>query len=138
MIDFFSEDIEFDFKNTELITAKIKYAIRIEKKYEVDLNIIFCSDNYLLKMNKKYLNHDYFTDVITFDYSENNKLSGDIFISIETVKENALQYYVDFSDELERVILHGVLHLIGYNDKSEKEKKIMREKEDFYMDYSSV
>ena len=98
-----------------------------------DINIIFCDDAFLLIKNKKYLNHSSLTDILTFDFSTEKSLSGDIFISTERVKENATKYNVPFNNELNRVIIHGVLHLLGYKDKTEKEKKIMRKKEDFYL-----
>ena len=98
-----------------------------------DISIIFCSDRYILDVNIKYLSHDYFTDIITFDYCEGNKLSGDLFISIDSVKENASFYGTEFTDELNRVIVHGILHLIGYDDHSDDEVKQMREKEDYYL-----
>jgi rRNA maturation RNase YbeY len=94
-----------------------------------------------LDINVKYLDHNYFTDIITFDYVEGNTISGDLFISIETVKENAKEYNITWIKELYRVILHGILHLVGYNDKSEKERKIMREKENYYLktvDFSKI
>ena len=98
-----------------------------------DINIIFCDDAFLLIKNKKYLNHSSLTDILTFDFSTKKSLSGDIFISTERVKENATKYNVSFNKELNRVIIHGILHLLGYKDKTEKEKKIMRKKEDFYL-----
>ena len=98
-----------------------------------NINIIFCSDNYILDVNMKYLQHDYFTDIITFDYCEKNVLSGDLFISIDSVRENALFYGTEFSDELNRVMVHGVLHLAGYDDHTEEEIKTMRSKEDYYL-----
>lgn len=98
-----------------------------------DLNIIFCSDTYLLKINQQYLEHDYYTDVITFDYSEEGIISGDIFISVDRVRENSYIYKVSFNEELNRVIIHGVLHLLGYGDKDAHLKKIMTEKENFYL-----
>jgi rRNA maturation RNase YbeY len=98
-----------------------------------DISIVFCSDDYLKVINLKYLNHDYYTDVITFDYSENNRISGDLFISIDRVNENAGLNNINFIQELYRVIIHGVLHLCGYNDKTVKEKKEIREKEDFFL-----
>ena len=97
------------------------------------LTYVFCSDPYLHKMNVEYLNHDTFTDIITFNYCENTIISGDIFISVDRVRENALKYDVLFEDELDRVIVHGVLHLIGYNDKSKEEQAEMRGKEEFYL-----
>ena len=98
-----------------------------------DLSIIFCSDNYILDVNMRYLQHDYFTDIITFDYCEENVLSGDLFISIDSVRENAVLYGAEFEDELNRVMVHGLLHLIGYDDHTEEEQKTMREKEDYYL-----
>lgn len=98
-----------------------------------DISIIFCSDNYILDVNIKYLHHDYFTDIITFDYCEGNVLSGDLFISIDSVRENAVEYGTEFEDELNRVIVHGVLHLIGYDDHTEEDQKEMRSKEDYYL-----
>ena len=100
-----------------------------------EIGIILCSDRYLLNINKEYLGHNYYTDIITFDYVENNTINGDLFISIERVKENAKLFNTDFVNELWRVIFHGVLHLIGYNDKTEEEQKLMRGKEDYYLQY---
>ena len=98
-----------------------------------NINIIFCSDEYLLKINKQYLEHDYYTDIITFNYVENDIIAGDLFISYERIKENAESYETEVKREVVRVVFHGILHLVGYNDKTESEKKIMREKEDFYL-----
>ena len=98
------------------------------------INIIFCSDNYILDVNMKYLQHDYFTDIITFDYCEKDILSGDLFISIDSVRENALFYGTEFPEELNRVMVHGVLHLIGYDDHTEDDIKTMRSKENYYLD----
>ena len=98
-----------------------------------DGNIIFCSDNYILDVNLKYLQHDYFTDIITFDYCENNVLSGDLFISVDSVRENSVFYNTEFEDELNRVMVHGILHLIGYDDHTEEDQKVMREKENYYL-----
>ena len=100
-----------------------------------DINIIFCSDNYVLDVNIKYLSHDYFTDIITFDYCEGNTLSGDLFISVDSVKENSIFYNTEFQTELNRVIVHGVLHLAGYDDHSDEDIKIMRTKEDYYLSF---
>ena len=99
-----------------------------------DINIIFCSDNYILDVNMKYLQHDYFTDIITFDYCEKKVLSGDLFISVDSVRENSVYYGTEFEDELNRVIVHGLLHLIGYDDHSEEDVKVMREKENYYLE----
>ncbi len=98
-----------------------------------DINIIFCSDNYILDVNLRYLGHDYFTDIITFDYREGKKLSGDMFISVDSVRENALEYGVEFDDELHRVMVHGLLHLIGYDDHTPEEELLIHEKEDYYL-----
>jgi rRNA maturation RNase YbeY len=94
-----------------------------------DIQIIFCTDAYLLDVNRKYLSHDYFTDIITFDDSSEGKLNGDLLISIDRVKENAIEFGVSFDEELNRVIVHGILHLIGFKDKSNKDRQKMREAE---------
>lgn len=105
-----------------------------DKKETVDsICFIFCSDKYLQKLNKQFLKHDELTDVITFDYSTKTGISGDVFISIERVKENSSTYNVRLQEELARVMIHGVLHLMGYNDKTEKEKKIIRKLENEYL-----
>ena len=98
-----------------------------------DVSIIFCSDNYILDVNMKYLQHDFFTDIITFDYCEGKTLSGDLFISIDTVRENAREYGVEFEEELHRVIVHGLLHLIGYDDQTPEQQKEIHSKEDYYL-----
>ena len=101
------------------------------------INIIFCSDNYILDVNQKYLQHDYFTDIITFDYCEGKTLSGDLFISVDSVRENSIFYGTEFENELNRVMVHGILHLIGYDDHSDEEQKVMREKENYYLEIRS-
>ena len=98
-----------------------------------DITFVFCSDEELLGVNKEFLNHDYYTDIITFDYSEGSVISGDLFISIDRVKENALSFNVKIMEELHRIAFHGVLHLLGYNDKTEAEVIIMRAKENHYL-----
>jgi probable rRNA maturation factor len=102
-----------------------------------ELVYIFCNDDYLLEKNIKYLNHNTLTDVITFDYCLDKIISGDILISVERVRENSESYNVSFSEELNRVMVHGLLHLLKYNDKTKKQSKIMREKEDFYLQNKS-
>ena len=134
MINYFTEDIEYDIENKEKITEWILNSLKEENKISGELSFIFCSDKYLLKINKEYLKHDYYTDIITFDYSEKNQISGDIFISIDRVGENAKIYSQEKLTELLRVIIHGVLHLIGYNDKSENEQKLMTKKENYYLE----
>ena len=134
LTNFFSEKKSFVFNNKNKIRRLIKKITLEEKKGLSFLNIIFCSDAYLLNINKKHLNHDYYTDVITFDYSEKNKnIEGDIYISVDRVKENATKYKQNKSVELIRTIIHGVLHLSGYKDKTKKEKEIMTTKENKYL-----
>ena len=133
MISYFSEDIAFRFKGKTLNNRWLRMVAGSEVKRVGDISIIFCSDNYILDVNMRYLQHDYFTDIITFDYCEGNVLSGDLFISIDSVRENAIFYGAEFEDELNRVIVHGLLHLIGYDDHTDEEKRIMREKEDYYL-----
>ena len=133
MIRFFSEDIKFDFANKLICKRWLKLVSEAESKTVGDINVIFCSDSYLLDINQKYLQHDYYTDIITFDYCEGDVLSGDLFISIDSVKDNASHFSSCFEDELNRVIVHGVLHLIGYDDHCEEDIAMMRSKEDFYL-----
>jgi len=130
MIKYFKEDTTFNFKGKRKCNAWIKTIIHTNRLSVGDINIIFCSDNYILEINNKYLKHNYYTDVITFDYCEGKYLNGDIIISIDTVKENAVLYKTTFENELHRVIIHGVLHLIGYKDKNAKDKKLMKEAEE--------
>ena len=101
-----------------------------ERKELGDLNVIFCSDEYLLEMNRTHLKHDYYTDIITFDYCDADVVSGDLFISVDRVKENATSFSISFMDELHRVCVHGLLHLCGYGDKSDEDEILMRAKED--------
>jgi len=133
-IEFHFEDIRPLTINQKNIIKGINKLILSELKSVGNINIIFCSDDYLLKMNEQYLNHDYYTDIITFDYVENSLISGDLFISVERVKENAVKFGESFIRELYRVIFHGVLHLTGYSDKLDEEKVVMRKKENFYLD----
>jgi rRNA maturation RNase YbeY len=133
MVRYFSEDIKFDFKGRRANNSWLSAVAENEGKKLGDVNIIFCSDPYLLEVNKKYLGHDYYTDIITFDYCEGKILSGDLFISVDSVRDNASFYGAAFDDELHRVIVHGVLHLIGYDDHTDEEKKMMRSKEDQYL-----
>lgn len=130
-IFFHSEDIDFNINNISSYINWINKLVKTEYKTIENLNFIFCSDKYLLNINKEYLNHDYYTDIITFDYCNENIISGDIFISIDRVKENSKKFNVDFLEELNRVIAHGVLHLMGYKDKKSNEKLEMTKMEDF-------
>lgn len=136
-IQYVSEDISIPKFQKRKMSRWIKDTITCEDKVVGELSFIFCSDEYLLEVNKQYLNHDYFTDIITFDYVENNVISGDIFISCDRVRENAAEFKTGFDNELCRIIIHGVLHLIGYKDKSKKDKRLMTEKEDFYLNVLS-
>ena len=120
MVSYSLEDIKFEFKHKRLNNAWLKMVAESEVKKLGNICIIFCSDNYILDVNIKFLGHDYFTDIITFDYCEGNVLSGDLFISIDSVRENAEYYKTEFSDELNRVIVHGLLHLIGYDDHTDE------------------
>lgn len=133
MVSYFTEDCKFDFKEKRLTSKWLKDVADRESRRLGDISVIFCSDEYLLDVNRKYLNHDYYTDIITFDYCEGPVLSGDLFISVDSVRENASFYGTEFADELNRVIVHGVLHLIGYDDHSDEDISIMRSKEDFYL-----
>ncbi len=133
-INFFFEDINQIKLSKTVLKKWIRQVIKTEGSTFGFINVIFCSDEYLLEMNKKYLKHDYYTDIITFDYSENRDLFTDLFISIERVHDNSKKASVDFKKELNRVIIHGILHVLGYNDKNAFQKKLMREKEDTYLE----
>ena len=123
MISYHFEDTDFIFKGKTLNNRWLRLVAESEIRRIGQISIIFCSDNYILDVNQKFLQHDYFTDIITFDYCEGDRLSGDLFISVDTVRENALEYGTEFKDELNRVIVHGLLHLIGYDDHLEEEPK---------------
>ncbi len=129
-ISFSNADIKFTLKNKKNISTWILETIEKEKKNCGQIAYIFCSDDYLLDLNQRFLNHNTYTDIITFDYSDGKTLNGEIYISIDRVKENAQKFEVNFEKELLRVIIHGALHLAGYKDKSKKQKEKMRKKED--------
>ncbi len=133
MVSFFTEDCKFAFKEKRLTSRWLKFVAESESKRLGDISVIFCSDNYILDVNIKYLQHDYYTDIITFDYCEGERLSGDLFISVDSVRENASFYGTEFADELNRVIVHGLLHLIGYDDHTEEDIAQMRAKENYYL-----
>jgi len=124
------KDISFPKIKRRETTRWIKRIIENLNKKTGDITFIFCSDEEILRINKSYLNHDYYTDIITFDYSEKDRLSGDLFISLETVKTNSEKFKTKYEEELLRVMIHGVLHLCGFDDKTPAERKIIREKED--------
>ena len=132
-ICFYNEDVTYRLLYKERIRLWLLDAIKQEKKQVGNISFVFCSDEYLLEINRQYLSADYLTDVITFDFTEENNISGDVFISVDRVKENAKQYKQKYFHEMLRVIIHGVLHLLGYKDKTEEEIKQMREKEDYYL-----
>ena len=125
----FNYEIEFELPNESQISSWLSNVIVSENKKEGDINYIFCDDDYLLEINQQYLDHDTLTDIISFDYCVGNELHGDIFISIERVRENASDFKVKFEEEILRVMAHGVLHYCVYKDKSEEDEKLMRQKE---------
>ena len=129
MINFNYEN-DFTLENEEAIATWLTRVIESEDKKEGEINYIFCDDEYLHKINLEYLNHDTLTDIISFDYSMGNELNGDVFVSVERVKDNALDFNVSFEEELKRVLVHGVLHYCGYKDKTENDELKMRAKED--------
>ncbi len=128
--------ISFNYETQFKLAKKSDYSgwlsrvIQSESKSEGDINYIFCDDDFLLRINQQFLNHDTLTDIISFDYSVGNELHGDVFISIQRIRENAAEFEVTFEEELKRVMVHGLLHYCGYKDKSEKDKRKMRLKED--------
>jgi probable rRNA maturation factor len=129
----FYDETKFRLKGWRKLVKLIKEVIVKEKKISGDLSFIITNDEELSKLNIQFLEHDYFTDVITFNYNSEDIVNGEIYISLDTVKRNALNYNVSLNDEIRRVIIHGVLHLTGYDDKTEEDKRIMREKEDFWV-----
>jgi len=133
MIQFHMADLTYKLSDKVGIKKWLMEAISEENFKTGDINIILCSDNYLLDINRKFLQHDFFTDIITFDYSEGTILHGELYISIERVEENAHFFNTTISNELLRVFIHGVLHLVGYKDKSIEEEKMMRVKETYYL-----
>jgi len=133
MINYFSST-DYVVNNKDELTSWLEGAIIKEGRTLGELVYNFCSDETLLKINKEFLNHDTLTDVITFDYSVNNEVSGEVFISTERVRENAKEYQQSFDQEKRRVMIHGVLHLCGYKDKTNKDRALMSEMESFYLD----
>ena len=132
MIQFFFENID----EIPISTATISWledVIKTENKKLGEINYILCDDEYLLKVNQDFLDHDYYTDIITFDYVKGKTISGDIFVSLPRISDNAKTLVRDFNSEFHRVLAHGILHLMGYKDKMEEEITVMRQKEDFYL-----
>lgn len=134
-IYFYYEDVKLRIAETGRIKRLIGEVIEKEDKISGDLSFIFTTDLNLIEINRKFLSRNYFTDVITFDYSGNGIISGDIFISVDTVKKNSINYKVSFKDELLRVIIHGVLHLLEYRDANNEERREMRRMEDRWIEY---
>lgn len=132
-VDFHFEDVAFDLPDPGALAAWLVAVARAEGKPLYQVSFIFCSDEYLRQVNVQYLDHDYYTDVITFPLGEAGEIRGDVFISGERVAENAATHGVSFSDELCRVMVHAILHLAGYGDKTPEEQAVMRAKEDFYL-----
>lgn len=126
----FNYELDFKLEGETLYSDWLSKVINSEMRNEGDINYVFCDDNYLVEINQQYLNHDTLTDIISFDYSIGNELHGDIFISVERVRENAIDFNVDFEEELKRVLVHGVLHYCGYKDKNEEDVILMRQKEE--------
>ncbi|WP_452230561.1 rRNA maturation RNase YbeY [Lacinutrix sp. MEBiC02404] len=129
----FNYENDFKLNNEEQLAKWISSVIVSEGCTEDEINYVFCDDAYLHKLNVEFLKHDTLTDIISFDYSMGKTLQGDIFISIERVEDNAKDFKVEFSEEVQRVLVHGILHYCGYKDKSEEEAKLMRSKENFYL-----
>ena len=129
MIDF-NYEVDFTLENEEAIANWLSSSILSENKKVGEINYIFCDDEYLIKINIEFLDHDTLTDIVSFDYSIGKEINGDIFISVERVKENAVDFNVPFDEELKRVMVHGLLHYCGYKDKSEADELLMRNKED--------
>ena len=138
MITYHFDQTKFVFRQKTLTSKWLRLVAESEIRRIGDISIIFCSDNYILDINRRYLGHDYFTDIITFDYCEGDRLSGDLFISVDSVRENSVEYGTEFKDELNRVIVHGILHLIGYDDHTEEDVKVMRSKEDYYLSLREI
>lgn len=131
MVDVCFEGIEeFPGVNSDFLFSWYKNVCSVEHKVLGAVTVVLCSDDYLLEMNKQYLQHDYYTDIITFDYTEEDVVSGDLFVSVDRVRENAVDLNLVFEEELHRVCVHGLLHLCGYKDKSEADELLMRSKED--------
>lgn len=135
-IQFFNEDIDFKLAHQKKIRDWITNTILSESKKTFSfVNVVFCSDKFLLSLNRKYLNHNFLTDILTFDHSENgDTIEGELYISIERIQDNCILHHDSFEKELSRVLIHGILHLLGYRDKGKIEKKVMRSKENQYLE----
>jgi len=136
-VEFFNEDLELPVFSQDKVLETISEISEAEDTVFGFLNIIFCSDEYLLNVNKEYLDHDYYTDIITFQYDDDTSetVSSDIFISLDRIVDNARELNIPFLDEFYRIVIHGILHLSGYKDKSPEDKKIMTDKENIYLSF---
>ena len=132
-LSFHNQEISFEVPGKEVITKTIERIIEDEKMHPGEIAVVFMSDDALLSLNKQFLQHDYYTDIITFDTNEGSIVNGELYISVDRVRENAKKFDEEFGREMKRVIFHGVLHLVGYNDKTEKQKNVMRAREEFYL-----
>lgn len=135
---YYNYETKFNLENETKVSEWITNAINSEGYELEEISYIFCDDDYLLEKNIKYLNHDTLTDIISFDYTIGKQISGDIFISIERIKENCNEFNTEFIDELHRVIIHGVLHFCNFKDKTKEEKQAMRTKEDYYLSLRKI
>lgn len=133
LIQFFQEEVRFKLPHPRKTSNWILNTIKSEQTKTTGINFIFCSDKYLKAINVEYLSHDTYTDIITFDYTDDDGVAGDVFISVDRVKENARNFQTTVDEEVHRVLIHGVLHLLGYKDKSTRAKTLMRKKEDAYL-----
>jgi probable rRNA maturation factor len=133
LIRIFYDNVTYRLKGSRKTLENIEKVIRKEKRISGDLNFVLCRDNEIIAINRKYLKHNYYTDVIAFGYGNEKVLSGEIYISIDTVKQNAINYKVSLKDEVLRVMIHGTLHLCGYEDENENMKSVMRKKEDKWL-----
>ncbi len=136
-LSFHTQDIEFKLPDERVISQTVEKLISTEDFTPGEIVVVFMSDDGLLEMNRKFLDHDYYTDIITFNHNEEKIINGELYISVDRVKENAKEFKENFEREIKRVIYHGVLHLVGYNDHTDEEKKEMRAREEFYLNLQS-
>ena len=132
-IHFFFEDTKFDLRNRAILKKSIEHIFKKEGRPLSFINYVFCTDKKILEINRQFLKHNFYTDIITFDLSDGEDIQAEIYISIDRIKENAKAFKCPFKKELVRVLIHGALHLCGYDDKHKKEKSIIRKKEDYYL-----
>ncbi|MDP4204526.1 MAG: rRNA maturation RNase YbeY [Bacteroidota bacterium] len=133
MISFYSEGLSFKLSQSKIVKDWIKETILFYSKKVGDINIIFCNDEYLLSINKQFLNHDFYTDIVTFNNNVGNKINGELYISLDRVNENSMEFGVEKEYELMRVVIHGILHLIGFDDHTDEQELEMRQTEDLHL-----